>query len=101
MKRRFQIYLSFVETIKDNYEKQLESGLKRLNKCLFCTLVNNSWRRTNTLEYEINCKILDSSRDKEHDDAQFLQIGVSMAKLQPLLNHCKFFMKCIFCTKLL
>ena len=44
---------------------------------------------------------LDSSRDKEHDDAQFLQIGVSMAKLQPLLNHCKFFMKCIFCTKFL
>ena len=41
-------------------------------------------------------RFLDSSHDKEHDDAQFLQIGVSMAKLQPLLNHCKFFMKCIF-----
>ena len=41
---------------------------------------------------------LDSSHDKEHNDAQFLQNGVSMAKLQPLLNHCKFFMKCIFCT---
>ena len=25
-----------------------------------------------------------SSRDKEYDDAQLLQIGVSMAKLQPL-----------------
>ena len=48
------------------------------------------------MEYKIDSKILDSSRDKEHDDAQFLQIGVSMAKLQPLLNHCKFFMKCIF-----
>ena len=46
-------------------------------------------------------RFLDSSRDKEHDDAQFLQIGVSMAKLQPLLNHCKFFMKCVFCTKFL
>ena len=41
-------------------------------------------------------KFLDSSRDKEHDDAQFLQIGVSMAKLQSLLNYCKFFMKYVF-----
>ena len=41
-------------------------------------------------------RFIDSSRDKEHEDAQFLQIGVSMAKLQPLLNHCKFFMKCAF-----
>ena len=41
-------------------------------------------------------RFLDSSRDKEHDDVQFLQIGVSMAKLQPLLNHCKFFIKCVF-----
>ena len=46
-------------------------------------------------------RFLDSSRDKEHDDAQFMKIGVSMVKLQPLLNHCKFFMKCIFCTKFL
>ena len=46
-------------------------------------------------------RFLDSSRDKKHSDAQFLQIGVSMAKLQPLLNHCKFFMKCVFCTKFL
>ena len=46
-------------------------------------------------------RFLDSSRDKEHDDAQFLQIGVSMAKLQPLLNHCKFYMKRIFCTNFL
>ena len=41
-------------------------------------------------------RFFDSSRDKEHDDAQFLQIGVSVAKLQPLLNHCKSFMKCVF-----
>ena len=41
-------------------------------------------------------RFLNSSRDKEHDDAQFLQIGVSMAKLQPLLNHCKFFMESFF-----
>ena len=46
-------------------------------------------------------RFLDSSRDKEHDDAQFLQIGVSMAKLQPLLNYCKFFMKYVFCIKFL
>ena len=38
-------------------------------------------------------RFLDSSRDKEHNYAQVLRIGVSMAKLQPLLNHCKFFMK--------
>ena len=38
MKLRFQIYLSFVENIKDNYEKQPESGLKRLNKYHFYTL---------------------------------------------------------------
>ena len=42
-----------------------------------------------------------TSHDKEHDDVQVLHIGVSMAKLQPLLNHCKFFMKCVFSTKLL
>ena len=96
MKRRFQIYLSCVENIKDNHEKQLESGLKCLNKCHFYTLANNHTWRMNTLEYEIDSKIMDSLRDKEHDDAQFLQIGVSMAKLQPLLNHCKFFMKCVF-----
>ena len=30
------------------------------------------------------------------DDAQFLQIGVSMAKLKPLLNHCKFFINAFF-----
>ena len=33
MKRRFQIYISFVENIMDNYEKLPESGLKCLNKC--------------------------------------------------------------------
>ena len=101
MKWQFQIYISFVENIMDNYEKLLESGLKCLNKCRFYTYANNCSFRTKTLEYEIESKILGSSRDKEHDDIQFLQIGVSMAKLQPLLNHCKFFMKCVFCTKFL
>ena len=57
MKWRFQIYLSFVENIKDNYEKQPESGLKCLNKCRFYTLTNNRSWRTNTLEYEIDSKI--------------------------------------------
>ena len=46
-------------------------------------------------DFGISCAI------KEYDDAQFLQIGVSMAMLQPLLNHCKFFMKCTFCIKFL
>ena len=78
-----------------------ESGLKRLNKCRFYTYANNRSLWVKTLEYDIDSNILDSSRGKEHDDAQFLQIGVSMAKLQPLLNHCKFFMKCVFCTKFL
>ena len=94
-------YISFVENIKDNYEKLPESGLKCLNKCRFYTLVNNHSWRVKTLEYKIDSRFLDFSHDKEHDDAQFLQIGVSMVKLQPLLNHCKFFMKCIFCTKFL
>ena len=35
------------------------------------------------------------SRDKEHDSAQFLQNGVTMAKLWPLLG----LMKCIFVLK--
>ena len=38
IKRRFQIYISFVENIKDNYETQPKSGLKRLNKCGFTRL---------------------------------------------------------------
>ena len=38
MKRRFQIYLRFVEHIKDNYEKLPESGLKHLNECHFTHL---------------------------------------------------------------
>ena len=102
MKRRFQIYIIFAENSKDNYENLPESGLKRLNKCRFYTLVNNRSWRAKSLEYEIDSlRVLDSSRDKEHDDAQFLQIGVSMANLQPLLNHCKFFMKCVFCIKFL
>ena len=37
MKQQFQIYINFVEHIKDNYEKLPESGLKRLNKCHFYT----------------------------------------------------------------
>ena len=57
MKRRFQIYVSFVENIKDNYEKLLESGLKCLNKCRFYTYANNRSLRTQTLEYEIDSKI--------------------------------------------
>ena len=96
IKRRIQIYISFVENINDHYEKLPKSGLKRLNKCRFYALTNNRSWRAKTLEYEIGSKILDSSRDKEHDNAQFLQIGVGIAKLQPLLNHGKFFMKCGF-----
>ena len=57
MKWRFQIYLSSVESIKDNYEKQLESGLKSLNKGRFYMLANNRSWRTNTLEYEIDSEI--------------------------------------------
>ena len=91
----------FAENIKGNYEKQPKSDLKCLNKCQFYTLANNCSWQANTLEYEIDSRILDSTCDKEHDDAQVLQIGVSIAKLQPLLNHCKFFMKCVFCTKFL
>ena len=41
-------------------------------------------------------KYLYSSHDKEQDGTEFLQIGFTMAKLWPLLNYCKFFMKCIF-----
>ena len=29
----------------------------------------------------------------------FCNIKISMAKLWPLLNQCKFFMDCVFCTK--
>ena len=54
MKRRFQIYISFVENIKDIYDKRPESGLKRLNKCRFYTYVNNRLFRAKTLEYEID-----------------------------------------------
>ena len=57
MKRRFQIYLRFVENIKDKYEKLPESGLKHLNKCRFYTLMTNCSWRANTLEYEIDSKI--------------------------------------------
>ena len=57
MKWRFQIYISFVENIKDNYEKLSESGLKCLNKYRFYTLANNHLWQVKTLEYEINFKI--------------------------------------------
>ena len=57
MKRRFQIYISFVENIKDNYEKLPESGLKRLNKYHFYTLANNRLWQVKILEYEIDSKI--------------------------------------------
>ena len=57
MKRRFQIYISVVENIKDNYKKLPESGLKCLNKCRFYTLMNNRSWWAKTLEYEINFKI--------------------------------------------
>ena len=57
MKRQFQIYISFVENIMDNYEKLPESGLKRLNKCRFYTYANNHSLRAKTLEYKIDSKI--------------------------------------------
>ena len=41
----------------------------------FLTLANNCLYRLKILEYE---QSLDFSRDKEHIDAQYLQIGVSM-----------------------
>ena len=74
---------------------------KMLQQMLFLHTHEQSLVTCEKLEYKIDSKSLDSSRDKEHDDAQFLQIGVSMAKLQPLLNHCRFFMKCVFCAKFL
>ena len=85
----------------DNYEKLPESGLKRLNKCRFThtrTIARCGQKHWNTRSTR---RFLESSRDTKYDDIQFLKIGVSMAKLQPLLNHCKFFMKCVFCTKFL
>ena len=57
MKRRFQIYISFVENIIDNYEELPESGLKRLIKCRFYTYANNRSFRAKTLKYEIDSKI--------------------------------------------
>ena len=57
MKRRFQMYISFVENIMDNYEKLPESGLKHLNKCRFYTYTNNRSLLAKTLEYEIDSKI--------------------------------------------
>ena len=57
MKQRFQIYIRFVENIKDNYEKLLKSGLKCLNKFHFYTCVNNRSWLVKTLKYEIESKI--------------------------------------------
>ena len=57
MKRQFQIYISFVENIKDIYDKRPESGLKCLNKCCFYTYVNKRLFRAKTLEYEIDFNI--------------------------------------------
>ena len=57
MKRRFQIYISFVENIKDNREKLPESGLKRLNKCRFYTYANNRLLLVKTLQYDIDSNI--------------------------------------------
>ena len=54
MKWWFQIYISFVENIKDNYEKLPKSGLKCLTKYSFNTLANNHSWRAKTLEYEID-----------------------------------------------
>ena len=59
MKRRFQIYISFVENIMDNYEKLPESGLKCLNKYRFYTYANNRSLWAKTLEYEIDSKIFE------------------------------------------
>ena len=50
MKWRFQIYFSFVENIKDIYDKRPESGLKHLNKCRFYTYANNRSLRVKTLD---------------------------------------------------
>ena len=57
MKRRFQIYISFVENIKDNCEKLPESGLKRLNTCRFYTYADNRSLWVKTLEYDIDSNI--------------------------------------------
>ena len=54
MKWLFQIYISFVENIRDSHEKLPESGLKCLNKYRFYTLVNNRSWWAKTLEYEID-----------------------------------------------
>ena len=78
MKRRFKIYISFVENIKDNYEKLPVSGLKSLNKCHFTHTQTIACCGQNHLNTRSFLRFLDSSRDKEHNDAQFLQIEVSM-----------------------
>ena len=57
MKRRFQIYISFVENIKDNCEKLPESVLKRLNKCRFYKYVNNRSLWVKPLECDIDFNI--------------------------------------------
>ena len=57
MKRRFQIYTSFVENVKDSYKKRPESVLKCLSKYHFYILTNNRLWRAKTLEYKIDSKI--------------------------------------------
>ena len=57
MKWQFKVYISFLENIKDNYEKLPETGLKHLNKCRFYTYTNNRSLRVKTLEYNIDSNI--------------------------------------------
>ena len=54
------------------------------------------------LEYKTTQRYLYSSRDKEQDGIQFLQIGVTTyGQVMAKLNYCEFFMKCVFCTMLM
>ena len=48
------------------------------------------WNTETTIGYSY------SSRDKEQDGTQFLLIGLSTAKLWPLLKPCKFYYKMRF-----
>ena len=60
-----------------------------------------STTRKLTLITNENVRIQKRLKYKEQDGTQVLQIGVTMAKLWPLLNYCELFMKCVFCTKFL
>ena len=44
-------------------------------------------------------KIFELPHDKEQDGIQFLQTGVTIAQLLPLLKHCKFSYKTRFYIK--